>query len=52
MTIGLFIGRATDAYTYSKANATRAQVTTMPSRMFHPSLQKEPGCNTMPWSTI
>ena len=38
--------------TYSKAKATRAQVTTIPSRIFHPSLKYDPGCKIMPKSRI
>ena len=38
--------------TYSNAKATSAQVTTIPSRMFQPSRQNDPGCKMIPKSTI
>ncbi len=40
------------AFTYSKANATTAQVTTIPSSMFQPSRRYDPGCKTIPKSRI
>lgn len=38
--------------TYVKANATRAPLTTIKSRMFHRSRKYEPGCMSRPKSTI